>query len=270
LLEGDLFGRFPTLRFIIPHGGGAVPYHWGRYRGLADMLKKPGLDTHLMNNVFFDTCVYHQPGIDLLADVIENKNILFGSEMVGAVRGSIRPPVSISTTPSAMSTRSISDEERHAIFEGNARRVFPRLDAKLKERACDRRSIRTSTNTAEFDDIPGTRVYTAARAQGLLDQPVRDEPDEGRQSRTLQADERPTSTNGTFRTRPRKRCWRGITTACSIGGNVYFLSKLFSTDGFSFAQAVSTMTDMTFPEYQQMMLNGGRSPEGNRSIKGGY
>ena len=48
-----------------------MPYHWGRYRGLADMLKKPALDTHLMNNVFFDTCVYHQPGIDLLADVIE-------------------------------------------------------------------------------------------------------------------------------------------------------------------------------------------------------
>ena len=87
LLEGDLFSRFPTLRFIIPHGGGAVPYHWGRYRGLADMLKKPDLQTHLMNNVFFDTCVYHQPGVDLLADVIDNKNILFGSEMVGAVRG---------------------------------------------------------------------------------------------------------------------------------------------------------------------------------------
>ena len=87
LLQGDLFSRFPSLRFIIPHGGGAVPFHWGRYRGLADMLKQPSLDTHLMNNVFFDTCVYHQPGVNLLAEVIETKNILFGSEMVGAVRG---------------------------------------------------------------------------------------------------------------------------------------------------------------------------------------
>ena len=42
---------------------------------------------HVMNNVYFDTCVYHQPGIDLLAEVIDTKNILFGSEMVGAVRG---------------------------------------------------------------------------------------------------------------------------------------------------------------------------------------
>tara|TARA_Y100001001_G_scaffold91236_1_gene89047 strand:+ start:425 stop:1450 length:1026 start_codon:yes stop_codon:yes gene_type:complete len=135
LLQGDLFSRFPGLRFIIPHGGGAVPYHWGRYRGLADMLKQPSLDTHLMNNVFFDTCVYHQPGIDLLADVIENKNILFGSEMVGAVRG-IDPQTGhyFDDTKRYVDALDISEDERRAIFEGNARRVFPRLDALLKER----------------------------------------------------------------------------------------------------------------------------------------
>jgi 4-oxalmesaconate hydratase len=133
LLEGDLFSRFPTLRFIIPHGGGAVPYHWGRYRGLADMLKKPDLSGHLMNNVFFDTCVYHQPGINLLADVIENKNILFGSEMVGAVRG-IDPTTGFyfDDTKRYVDALDITDAERAAIFEGNARRVFPRLDAQLK------------------------------------------------------------------------------------------------------------------------------------------
>jgi 4-oxalmesaconate hydratase len=135
LLEGDLFARFPSLRFIIPHGGGAVPYHWGRYRGLADMLKKPDLSGHLMNNVFFDTCVYHQPGINLLADVIDNKNILFGSEMVGAVRG-IDPTTGFyfDDTKRYVDALDISETERHAIFEGNARRVFPRLDAQLKER----------------------------------------------------------------------------------------------------------------------------------------
>jgi 4-oxalmesaconate hydratase len=133
LIEGNLFKEFPTLRFIIPHGGGAVPYHWGRYRGLADMLKQPDLSTHLMNNVFFDTCVYHQPGINLLADVIDNKNILFGSEMVGAVRG-IDPTTGhyFDDTKRYIDALNISDVERHAIFEGNARRVFPRLDAQLK------------------------------------------------------------------------------------------------------------------------------------------
>ena len=86
-LTGDLFKDFPTLRFVIPHGGGAVPYHWGRFRGLAQELKKPLLKDHLLNNIYFDTCVYHQPGIDLLTKVIPVDNILFASEMIGAVRG---------------------------------------------------------------------------------------------------------------------------------------------------------------------------------------
>jgi 4-oxalmesaconate hydratase len=135
LLEGDLFANFPTLRFIIPHGGGAVPYHWGRYRGLADMLGKPKLATHLMNNVFFDTCVYHQPGVDLLADVIDTRNILFGSEMVGAVRG-VDPETGqyFDDTKRYVDALPIDDAARHAIYEGNVRRVFPRLDASLTAR----------------------------------------------------------------------------------------------------------------------------------------
>lgn len=135
LIQGDLFADFPTLRFLIPHGGGAVPYHWGRYRGLADMLKQPSLDSHLMNNVFFDTCVYHQPGIDLLVDVIDNKNILFGSEMIGAVRG-IDPQTGhyFDDTKRYIDAADVSASERDAIFAGNARAVFPRLNEKLEAR----------------------------------------------------------------------------------------------------------------------------------------
>ena len=80
----DLFKEFPTLKFIIPHGGGAVPYHWGRFRGLAQDMGRPVLDELLLKNVFFDTCVYHQAGIDCLLKVVPIKNILFASEMVGA------------------------------------------------------------------------------------------------------------------------------------------------------------------------------------------
>jgi 4-oxalmesaconate hydratase len=134
-IEGNLFKDFPTLRFIIPHGGGAVPYHWGRYRGLADMLKRPHLSEHVMKNVFFDTCVYHQPGIDLLVKVIDIDNILFGSEMVGAVRG-IDPETGnyFDDTKRYIDALSIPDADKRRIFEGNARRVFPRLDAILKSR----------------------------------------------------------------------------------------------------------------------------------------
>ena len=135
LLEGDLFADFPTLRFIIPHGGGAVPYHWGRYRGLADMLGQPPLASHVMRNVYFDTCVYHQPGIDLLFEVIAIDNILFGSEMVGAVRG-IDPETGhyFDDTKRYVDALDLSEAQRHQIFEGNARRVYPRLDAQLKDR----------------------------------------------------------------------------------------------------------------------------------------
>jgi 4-oxalmesaconate hydratase len=135
LLQGDLFKDFPTLRLIIPHGGGAVPYHWGRYRGLADMLKQPNLSTHLMNNVFFDTCVYHQPGIDLLLEVIENKNILFGSEMIGAVRGIDSTTGNyFDDTKRYIDAANISADEKHRIFETNTRRVFPRLEKQLAGR----------------------------------------------------------------------------------------------------------------------------------------
>jgi 4-hydroxy-4-methyl-2-oxoglutarate aldolase len=122
-LTSDLFKDFPTLKFLIPHGGGAVPYHWGRFRGLAQEMKKPLLQDHLLNNIFFDTCVYHQPGIDLLTKVIPVKNVLFASEMIGAVRGIDPRPATTTTTPSATSTgRGLSDEDRFQIFEGNARR----------------------------------------------------------------------------------------------------------------------------------------------------
>ncbi len=135
LIEGDLFRDFPTLRIVIPHGGGAVPYHWGRYRGLADMLKRPPLARHVMKNVFFDTCVYHQPGIDLLVKVIDIDNILFGSEMVGAVRG-IDPETGhyFDDTKRYIDALSIPAAAKQQIFEGNARRVFPRLDQGLRAR----------------------------------------------------------------------------------------------------------------------------------------
>ena len=135
-LTSDLFKEFPSLRFLIPHGGGAVPYHWGRFRGLAQELKKPLLKDHLLNNIYFDTCVYHQPGIDLLNTVIPVKNVLFASEMIGAVRG-IDPETGNyydDTKRYIEASKILSEEDRFQIYEGNARRVFPRLDAALQKK----------------------------------------------------------------------------------------------------------------------------------------
>ena len=137
LIQGDLFRDFPTLKFIIPHGGGAAPYHWGRFRGLAQEMKKPLLTEHLLKNIYFDTCVYHQPGIDLLTKVIPVDNILFASEMIGAVRG-IDPETGAyydDTKRYIQATANLNDEQRFKVYEGNARRVFTRLDAALKQKA---------------------------------------------------------------------------------------------------------------------------------------
>ena len=134
ILQSQLFTDFPTLRLVIPHGGGAVPYHWGRYRGMSlEMMDRP-LEG-LLDNIFFDTCVYHLPGVELLTKVIPVENVLFGSEMIGAVRG--RDPNTgeyFDDTKKYVDALPLSEADKAKVFEGNARRVYPRLDAILKAR----------------------------------------------------------------------------------------------------------------------------------------
>lgn len=125
---------------------------------------------------------------------------------------------------------------------------------------------------AEFDDIPGTRVFTAARARKgyWLNQFAMSLMTPENRAR-WKADERKYLEDWPMSAEQKEAILaRDYNKCLDLGGNVYFLAKVFSTDGLSFAEAVSTMTDMTFPEYRDMMLKGGRSPEGNRSIKGGY
>ncbi|PYN93247.1 MAG: 4-oxalomesaconate hydratase [Candidatus Rokuibacteriota bacterium] len=131
-ITADLFKDFPTVKFIIPHGGGAVPYHWGRYRGLAQDMGRPPLRELLLNNVYFDTCVYHQPGIDLLFKVIPVDNILFASEMVGAVKG-IDPETGhgFDDTKRYVDALPLSEGDRKKVFEGNAHKVYRRLARRL-------------------------------------------------------------------------------------------------------------------------------------------
>lgn len=129
LLDSDLFADFPTLRFVIPHGGGAVPYHWGRYRGIAQDLGRPPLADGVLRNVYFDTCVYHRPGMALLLEVIPADNVLFAAEVFGAVQG-VDPT---SGHPFDDTKRYIDDigwlgdDARRKIFHANAIRVYPRL-----------------------------------------------------------------------------------------------------------------------------------------------
>lgn len=129
LLDSKLFDRFPTLRLVIPHGGGCVPYHWGRYRGLAIRMGLPPPEHGILKNVFFDTCVYHQAGIDLLARVIPVQNILYGSEMFGAVKD-IDPDTGhfFDDTKRYLDASPFLDlQKRQAVFCDNALTVYPAL-----------------------------------------------------------------------------------------------------------------------------------------------
>ena len=128
-MMSDVFTDFPSIKFIIPHGGGAVPYHWGRFRGMAQDMGLGDLNERVLGNIFFDTCVYHQEGIDMLTKVIPTENILFASEMIGAVRG-IDPRSGYyydDTKRYIDSTPNLDEAQRKMVFEGNARRVFSRF-----------------------------------------------------------------------------------------------------------------------------------------------
>jgi 4-oxalmesaconate hydratase len=132
LCTSELFRDFPTLRFILPHGGGAVPYHWGRYRGVMQDQGRPPLEESVLRNVFFDTCVYHRRGLELLLDVIPPENLLFASEMIGAVRG-VDPETGHHFDDTKFlldSITGIGDADRQAVYGGNALRVFGRLAAR--------------------------------------------------------------------------------------------------------------------------------------------
>ena len=92
------------------------------------MQGKPTLAEHLMRNVFFDSCVYHQAGIDLLCKVIDSDNVLFGSEMVGAVKG-VDPETGhpFDDTRRMIEHFAFPADQRIAVFSANAMKVYPRL-----------------------------------------------------------------------------------------------------------------------------------------------
>ena len=135
LLDSDVFADFPDLRVIIPHGGGAVPYHWGRFEGLAQKLQRSKMK-ELMRNVYFDTCVYHLPGQELLAKVVPIDRILFGSEMIGAVPG-VNPETghNFDDTKRYVDALDLSSDDKARIYYKNAMEAYPALKARLSAMA---------------------------------------------------------------------------------------------------------------------------------------
>ena len=123
---------------------------------------------------------------------------------------------------------------------------------------------------AELEDIPGTRVFTAARArqgyhlnQFAMSLMKAENRERWKANEAAYLEEWPLSD-----AQKAAVLARDYNALLDLGGNIYFLAKVFSTDGQSFLQAVSTMSGMSTEDYSAMMNAGGRSPEGVRSKKG--
>jgi len=128
LLESKVFDDFPQLKIMVSHGGGAIPYHMGRFRSWHARRKRPGTFDALMKKLWFDTCNYSEEGIEFLCKVIGADNVLFGTERPGT--GSALNPEwghdYDDLKPVIERIKTLSDSDRKKIFEQNARRLYHR------------------------------------------------------------------------------------------------------------------------------------------------
>jgi len=127
------------------------------------------------------------------------------------------------------------------------------------------------TDNEEFDDIPGTTVFTAERShEGFhLNQFCMSLKNAANRER-FKRDERAYLDEWPMTAAQKQAVLdRDYNAMIAVGGNIYFLAKIFATDGQSFQTAAASMTGMSQEDYAAMMLHGGRSPEGVRSKKEG-
>lgn len=124
LLSSQVFDDFPSLKIIVSHGGGAIPYQRGRFRPSA--LRAGTTYEDQMRKIFYDTCLYTQDSIELLLRAVGVDRCLFGTEKPGT--GSMRDPATgrwIDDIHLLIADIEWLDEgQRKQLFESNARELF--------------------------------------------------------------------------------------------------------------------------------------------------
>jgi 4-oxalmesaconate hydratase len=136
LLESRVFKDFPALKLVIPHGGGNVPYQAARYRALCLMNKWEPFE-EFITRLYFDTTVYNQDAMHLLVKVAGVDNVMFASEMLGGVttKDPLTGRMFDDNRPCLDALDWLTEADRRKIYEANARKAYPRLDAALEQRA---------------------------------------------------------------------------------------------------------------------------------------
>lgn len=128
LLDSKVFDDFPKLKIMVSHGGGAIPYHMGRFRAWHARRKRPGTFDDLMKKLYYDTCNYSKEGLEFLFKVIGTNNCLFGTERPGT--GSALNPDwghdYDDLKPVIEGIEWLTREDREKIFERNCRKVYTR------------------------------------------------------------------------------------------------------------------------------------------------
>lgn len=127
LCASDIFERFPTLKLIVPHGGGAAPYQWNRHRALQTGTRNRPFE-EVVKHLYFDTAIYDKDSFEMLIRKMGVDNVLFATEMFGTSKA-IDPNTGRKFDDTVRFIDEITwltDEDRSKIFEGNARKVFSR------------------------------------------------------------------------------------------------------------------------------------------------
>jgi OH-DDVA meta-cleavage compound hydrolase len=124
LTHSDVFKDFPSLKIVVSHGGGAIPYHAGRFH--ASALKQGKNFYDMLRNLYFDTVLYNEESLRLLIKTVGVDRCLFGAECPGV--GSTVDPETGHTldhiAPYIKKFDWLSDADKQAIFSGNAISLF--------------------------------------------------------------------------------------------------------------------------------------------------
>jgi 4-oxalmesaconate hydratase len=128
LMDSTILQDFPGIRFILPHGGGSLPFQYARFQGLSIMAKREPLE-EWVKKVYFDTAIYSQDAVELLIKKVGVDNVLFASEMIGGVQA-IDPATGRwfdDTKPYIDEIEWLSNEDKTKLFETNVQKVYPRM-----------------------------------------------------------------------------------------------------------------------------------------------
>ena len=137
IYRADVFDRFPSLRLMVSHGGGAIPYQIGRWRSHRERARAAGRVAKdaprfddVLKQFWFDTCLHNKSSLELLFETVGVDRCCFGTERPGSGAGrdwtTGRPFDDLK--PTLESIDSLTQDDLEGLFRSNVRRLFPRLD----------------------------------------------------------------------------------------------------------------------------------------------